>query len=192
MPVKRVQSTLGPNEEDNNATGMDLNLDLGVDGNGQLSEGGPVAIKYRRYKSNNALAHECQRLLALTATPTPDQLASLVQKYLIRNGHDPSVQSHRVRALVKEWFRKRREYLASKIYRVCDELMPALWSDLSASAADRSSSYDQLVELIVDDELVVECVRLESKLPITVDEAAREFVRQKIRDYFYKLCVAVA
>lgn len=149
------------------------------------------ACKMRRYKANNDLAHFCQQLMSHTATPNCDQLNQLVHDYCVQHG-DPG-NPRQVRSKVKEWFRKRREYMASKIYRACDELMSGFWEDMVRLKHDQltSQAYQEIVGHIVADDVIVDHVAHAASLPIFDLDGLRAFVRKKIRDYFDKLCVEI-
>lgn len=146
-------------------------------------------FKYRKYKNNGEVAKQCQKLLQITAYPTVAQITSLVHK--IAQIDPNTMEINEIKSTVLLWFRKRREYLAAKVYNSCDDLMGVAWTQTieAMQAAGMSPiNYDAVVEEIVSDQILMkEIVRI-TKLPVKDQSNALSFARRKVRDYFTKLC----
>lgn len=148
------------------------------------------SVKFRNYKNNNDVAFHCQKLLKITAYPTVAQITILIHE-IIRSQPANSQEIDLVKKKVLQWFRKRREYLALKVYNVCDELMESVWDTIVAQAdVSRITklSYDEIVEVIVSDDYLMEVIFKAAKLPVKDETNGISFVRRKVKDYFNKLC----
>ena len=154
-------------------------------------------LKYRRYKRNNEVAHHCQRLLNITAYPTVAQLTILIHQISQSTRQKIADQSpselDSIRSTVLQWFRKRREYLAAKIYNICDERMGEAWLRICKQANEDSEmakelSYEEIVEEIIKDDEIMSEVFIMARLPITDPVNGLCFVKRKVKDYFMKLC----
>lgn len=139
-------------------------------------------VKIRKYKKNNDVAYHCQKLLAVTAYPDVAQLTMVVNQI----SQTSTAEVDEIKSLVLQWFRKRREYLAMKVYNVCDDLMNDVWRTV---LANRYLSYDSTVEAIMADTVLMEKMVNRAKLPVKDEENAIAFVRRKVKDYFMKLCI---
>lgn len=154
-------------------------------------------LKYRRYKRNNEVAHHCQRLLNITAYPTVAQLTILIHQISQSTRQKIADQSpselDSIRSTVLQWFRKRREYLAAKIYNICDERMGEAWLRICKRANEdseigRELSYEEIVEEIIKDDEIMSEVLIMARLPINDTANGLCFVKRKVKDYFMKLC----
>ena len=146
-------------------------------------------FKYRKYKNNGEVKNQCQRLLQFTAYPTVAQVTALVHR--ITQIDPNTMEINEIKSTVLHWFRKRREYLASKVYAVCDDLMGVIWSQAMGNlqaAGVSQITYDLIVEEIVTDTVLMEEILKVAKLPVKDGINALNFVRRKVRDYFTKLC----
>ena len=152
------------------------------------------AVKYRKYKRNNEIAHHCQKLLKVTAYPSVAQITLLVHQIINTSSGESkpiATEIDSIRSIVLQWFRKRREYLASKVYNVCDELMGDVWMAVlmrAESAGISPLSYDSTVEEIVSDAAFMKGIFHASDLPIKDETNGISFVKRKVKDYFTKLC----
>ncbi len=129
----------------------------------------------RRYKTNNVVAQVCSRFLQKTANPRPQDLNEIVHQ--ISHAEDLMLQEteKKLKSQVREWFRKRREYLAAKIYRSCDRLLPKAMGDRDAWT---------MANEVCKNETIISLISLEAKLPMQLDEEKFAFVREKIKDYY--------
>lgn len=147
------------------------------------------SFKYRKYKNNGEVKNQCQKLLQITAYPTVAQVTALVHRI---SQIDPNtMEINEIKSTVLHWFRKRREYLASKVYAACDDLMGVIWTQAMENLHNTGVSqitYDLVVEEIVSDIILMTEIVKVSKLPVKDEANALNFVRRKVRDYFTKLC----
>lgn len=150
------------------------------------------SIRYRNYKYNNDVAHHCQKLLKITAYPTVAQITILVHE-IRRSDSTNSQELDVIKRKSLQWFRKRREYLALKVYNVCDELMESVWDAVVARSEVENDSnkltYDATVDEIVSDDLLMMTIFEAAKLPVKDKTNGVSFVRRKVKDYFNKLCI---
>lgn len=145
-----------------------------------------VSVKIRKYNKNNNVAYHCQKLLKITAYPSVTQLAILIHQI---SQQSDGIGLNEIKSLVLLWFRKRREYLAKKVYSACDDLMLDVWETKTSEESDSIPlSYDQTVNLIISDTILMEKIVKISKLPVKDEVNALDFVRKKVGDYFMKLC----
>lgn len=146
-------------------------------------------FKYRKYKNNGEVKNQCQRLLQITAYPTVAQVTALVHRIV---QIDPNtMEINEIKSTILHWFRKRREYLASKVYAVCDDLMGTIWTQAIENlqtAGVSQITYDLVVEEIISDTILMSEIVKASRLPVKDETNALNFVRRKVRDYFTKLC----
>lgn len=153
--------------------------------------------KFRKYKKNNEIAHHCQKLLKVTAYPSVAQITLLIHQIISSSssGISNSNEIDSIRSIVLQWFRKRREYLASKVYSVCDEMMADVWMAVllkAESAGCGPLSYDSTVEAIISDSPLMKGIFRASDLPIKDETNGVNFVKRKVKDYFTKLCSKIA
>lgn len=158
----------------------------------------PENFKFRKYKNNNEIAHHCQKLLKVTAYPSVAQITVLIHQInstLTPNTMESSSNElNTIRSIILQWFRKRREYLASKVYSVCDELMGDIWMSVlmrCEASGILPISYDSTVEEIISDDSLMKGIFHASDLPIKDEENGINFVKRKVKDYFTKLCSKV-
>lgn len=150
--------------------------------------------RYRRYKRNNEIAHHCQKLLKVTAYPSMAQITLLIHQINASTSKKlPHAMSpDEIRATILHWFRKRREYLASKIYEICDMRMKIVWAitqkQLIIERGLLNPTHDQIVHDIVENDGLMREIMISGKLPILNHANCVEFVRKKVGDYFTKLC----
>lgn len=166
-------------------------------------------LKLRKYKCNNYIAGYCQRLMKITAYPSVAQLTVLCHQIKLSDGSGGHfhLEIDEIKSKVLQWFRKRREYLSTKVYNVCDEHMEQVWirtclhfqstKDLDSDFDDEKKkkdqtqhniTYDMVIEEIVKNDFLMQQVLNEAKLPIKNVDNAMSFVRRKVKDYFTKLC----
>ena len=146
------------------------------------------SFKFRKYKKNNEIARHCQKLLKVTAYPSVAQITLLIHQ-IATSTENNEIDS--IRPIVLQWFRKRREYLAAKVYSVCDELMGDIWTAVvmrAESAGMSPISYDSTVEEIVSDNGLMKGILQAADLPIKDETNGVSFVKRKVKDYFTKLC----
>lgn len=143
------------------------------------------STKFRNYKNNNDVAYHCQKLLKITAYPTVAQITILVHE-IKRSDASNTQELDVIKRKALQWFRKRREYLALKVYNVCDELMESVWDAVVARSP--KLTYDATVEEIVSDEALMLTIFEAAKLPVKDQTNGLSFVRRKVKDYFNKLC----
>lgn len=147
------------------------------------------SFKYRKYKNNGEVKNQCQRLLQITAYPTVAQVTALVHR--IAQIDPNTMEINEIKSTVLHWFRKRREYLASKVYAVCDDMMGVIWTQAVENlqtAGLTHITYDLVVEEITSETILMEEIVKLAKLPVKDEANALNFVRRKVRDYFTKLC----
>lgn len=146
-------------------------------------------FKYRKYKNNGEVKNQCQKLLQITAYPTVAQVTALVHR--ITQIDPNTMEINEIKSTILHWFRKRREYLASKVYAVCDDLMGVIWTQATENlqtAGVSQITYDLVVEEIISDTILMTEIVKGAKLPVKDEANALNFVRRKVRDYFTKLC----
>lgn len=168
----------------------DISCDLAKEssssgGNG-TGGGNGKPLRGRRYKTNNVLVQVCSRYLQRTANPRPQELSEIVAQILSaedcnyngRNGlmtYKDKEMDKKLKSQVREWFRKRREYLAAKIYRSCDRLLPKIPRDADALSFARD---------ICRNDNVIGVIAVEARLPMNSEEQKHAFVKEKIKDYY--------
>ncbi len=143
----------------------------------------------KRYKKNEIVARFCQITLKHTAYPSPDQIHQLQQAingaYLREYDYFPP--QGQLRSQIKEYFRKRREYMTSKIYAACDDVMTSWWqATLNEMSPD--VTYDEVVKQIVESEKYMNLLMFMIRLPVTNEDAVKSFIKKRVVDYFYKMC----
>lgn len=131
----------------------------------------------RKYHNSNVLAQCCQKVLNLTAHPGINQIAEIVHQ-LKGNENISSNAEKKLRSSVREWFRKRREYMATKIYRSCERLLPKIPS--------KQYEIDEFIKSIHSNHALIGIIMLESKLPMQSEKERINFVTEKITDYYLK------
>ena len=128
----------------------------------------------RKYKRNNSLAQVCQKWLKRTVYPRSNEIFDMVSEV---KASMPAVPDKKLRSLVREWFRKRREYLSTKIYRLCDQFLPK-------EKGKNDQDIDALIERATTNADLIGLIVLQAKLPMEDEAARREFVKEKIVDYY--------
>lgn len=187
VPYKKSPLSLDPNQMPNIKADHQAKQIKATDDEGEIDE---EVGKFRKYKKNNEIAQQCQKLLRITAYPTVAQLTQLVDQ-IAQSSAVNNMKISEIRSAVLHWFRKRREYMASKVYSVCDDVMTDAWMGTinSALEADQvSPNYEKTVEMILSDGILIDTIVLKSKIPVKNHQSARNFVQRKVRDYFTKLC----
>ena len=132
-------------------------------------------IRGRRYKTDNILAQVCARFLQKTANPRPHDLNEIVAQIVRAEDGILQYSEKKLKSQVREWFRKRREYMATKIYRSCDRLLPKALADEEAWIVARQ---------VCNNETVIGLIAVEAKLPMSSEEEKFGFVREKVKDYY--------
>lgn len=136
---------------------------------GHLSRG-------RKYHNTNVLAQVCQEVLCKTAHPSLPQINEIVTRLCYAGG--PSEK--KLKSLVREWFRKRREYMATKIYRSCQSLLPL------CPIGSRDQDMSDFIRSIHLNDALIGIIMLESKLPMESETEKLDFVKEKIVDFYLK------
>lgn len=140
-------------------------------GVGQSSRG-------RKYHNTNLLAQYCQEVLHITAHPTLVQISEIVIK-LKSSMYD--APEKKLRSSIREWFRKRREYMATKIYRSCKRLLPPC-----PHKTKESEKMTSFLRKIHSNSALIGIIMLESKLPMQSEKEKIEFVTEKVTDFYLK------
>lgn len=140
-----------------------------VSSRGQLSRG-------RKYHNTNVLAQYCQEVLCKTAHPSIVQISEIVARLNYAGG--PSEK--KLKSLVREWFRKRREYMATKIYRSCQSILPPCPTE------SHDQEMSEFIRSIHSNRSLIGIIMLESKLPMESETEKIDFVKEKIIDYYLK------
>ena len=108
----------------------------------------------RKYHNTNLLAQYCQEVLSKTAHPSLAHISEIVAKL-----HSPGGPTEKkLKSLIREWFRKRREYMATKIYRSCERLLPC-------PIGTRDQEMSEFIKSIHSNNALIGIIMLESKLP---------------------------
>lgn len=136
------------------------------------------APRGRRYHNTNLLAQYCQEVLAITAHPTLSQIDGIVEK--LKESDDTNhVAFKKLRSSVREWFRKRREYMATKVYKSCQRLLPP-------NAPEDKEEIDRFIKKIHKNSALIGIIMLESHLPMASEKEKIAFVKEKIVDFYMK------
>lgn len=138
---------------------------------------GRIGRGRRGQNNSNLLANCCHEVLAITAHPTLEHIGEIIAQL---QSHHPCQSEKQLRSLVREWFRKRREYMATKIYRSCDRLLPKMSNTL-----DENLMNEFIKEIIARKDLV-KVIKIEARLPMESDDEKMDFVREKIADFYMK------
>ena len=132
----------------------------------------------RKYHNSNTLAQYCQELLSVTAHPDLNQIMEIVGK-LKRSPYASSSTDKKLKSSIREWFRKRREYMATKVYRSCQRLLPAVPND-------SGNNIEDIINSIHKNEPLIAIIAMESKLPMQSEIEKFNFVKEKIVDYYLR------
>lgn len=89
----------------------------------------------------------------------------------------PQFRPKELLSKIREWFRKRREYMSQRIFHVCEETFPAI----SMTSDDRLR--DCIAQVNQDDSLVLKKIVHDSQLEIIDEHVAREYVREKVQTH---------
>ena len=130
----------------------------------------------RKYHNTNLLAQYCQEVLSKTAHPSIGQISEIVSKLYYPGG--PTEK--KLKSLVREWFRKRREYMATKIYRSCQSLLPP------CPIGSRDQEMSEFIKSIHSNHALIGIIMLESKLPMESESEKIDFVKEKVIDFYLK------
>ena len=131
----------------------------------------------RRYHNTNLLAQYCQEVLSKTAHPSLTQIDEIVDKLKDPQQSNQNT-SKKLKSSIREWFRKRREYMATKIYKSCQRLLP--------SAPAEKEEMDRFIKKIHKNTALLGIIMLESHLPMESEKEKIAFVKEKIVDYYVK------
>jgi hypothetical protein len=135
--------------------------------------------KFRKYKSNSIIADICQKEIRNNLYPQAADISNMVENIMrIQKITNSKSEEKKIRSLIREWFRKRREYLAGKVYRSCEILLPL--------NPDEGESITDLVNRCLSNDSIIKKVILNSKLPIDNEHVKRQFVNQKVTDFYFK------
>lgn len=135
-----------------------------------------TSARGRKYHNTNLLAQYCQEILSKTAHPSIGQISEIVNKLYYPGG--PTEK--KLKSLIREWFRKRREYMATKIYRSCQNLLPPY------PTGSREHDISEFIKTIQSNYALIGIIMLESKLPMESEIERMDFVKEKIIDYYLK------
>lgn len=135
----------------------------------------------RKYHNTNLLAQYCQEVLNLTAHPTMSQIGDIVEKLKTSGGPNYDSTEKKLRSSVREWFRKRREYMATKIYKSCKRLLPSC-----PHKTKQCEKMTNFLKKIHSNSALVGIIILEAKLPMQSEKEKIEFVKEKITDFYLK------
>ena len=133
----------------------------------------------RKYHNTNLLAQYCQEVLYVTAHPSLCQIGNIVEK--LKNSGS-NLQEKKLRSSVREWFRKRREYMASKIYRSCQRLLPAC----PFKGGKQSEKMTNFLYKVHSNTSLIGIIMLESKLPMQSETEQLDFIKEKVTDFYLK------
>ena len=135
----------------------------------------------RKYQNSNLLAQFCQILLNSTAHPNLNQIADFVYQLKSNSSNsnnNSSISEKKLRSAVREWFRKRREYMATKIYRSCQRLLP--------KEVPKDQNISDFLKSVHSNETIIGIIMLEAKLPMQYEKEKIDFVKEKITDFYLK------
>lgn len=130
----------------------------------------------RKYHNSNLLAHHCQQLLKKTAHPSLTQIDEVVDK--LNDLQSSHKTCKKLRSSIREWFRKRREYMATKIYKSFQRLLP--------EAPDVKDEIDRFIKKVHKNTALLGIIILESHLPMEGEKERIDFVKEKIVDFYLK------
>jgi hypothetical protein len=137
------------------------------------------APRGRRYHNTNLLAQYCQEILAITAHPSISQIDGIVDKLKEPEESNHVTRCKKLRSSIREWFRKRREYMATKVYKSCQRLLPSV-------APDEKEEIDKFIKKIHKNSSLIGIIMLESHLPMASEKEKIAFVKEKIVDFYMK------
>jgi hypothetical protein len=142
----------------------------------KVFKGYSATTRGRKYHNSNILAHSCQVVLNETAHPSFSQIADIVNQLKTSLG-SAAKSDKKIRSNVREWFRKRREYMATKVYRCCERLLPKFAT---------GNNMNEFLKSIQANKPLIGLIMIESKLPMKFEEERIQFVKEKIADYYLK------
>jgi hypothetical protein len=142
---------------------------------------------FRRYKTNNDMAFYCQKLMKSTINPDSSQISDLV-KAMIKNKEPISLLNpfNKIASLIKEWFRKRREYLTSKINQACQNHLNFINNQELFQNLSKECQIDFLSHLFERNDFIND-VACKTKVPFLDESAKIQFISKKINIFYLKL-----
>lgn len=155
----------------------------GTTANTSTSAYQPQQSRGRKYLNTNLLARFCQEVLQITAHPSLVQISEIVDRLKMSSSstNNNNISEKKLRSSVREWFRKRREYMATKIYRSCKRLLPPC--PFKTKESEKMTNFLRKVHANSD---LIGIIMLESKLPMQSEREKLDFVKEKVTDFYLK------
>ena len=138
----------------------------------------PAGPDVRRSSSNNSSPHEVQRtdldrfllphLHHSSKVPAEDILKAIISEY---QRAFPHTNCTKLNSRIKEWYRKRREYMTHRVYNYCNKNF-------------RLRDGQEVLEMLRGNAQVLDEIREECKLDVTDAHAAREYAYDRVESFF--------
>lgn len=119
-------------------------------------------------EQRRALDHYCLPLLRKRITPTTSELNTIISRL---ESTYPTMERRRLLSKVREWFRKRREYMSSKVFTLCERLFP--------HSIDTQKALDKAVYTLKHTPQLLESIVRTANLDLEDISIAREFCYEK-------------
>jgi hypothetical protein len=113
----------------------------------------------------------CLPLLQVNPKPSKEELQSIARQL---EQHYPQFRYKDLLSKIREWFRKRREYMSQRIFYVCELAFPA------ASLNTDERLRECIAEVNQKNSRVLMKIVSDSQLDITDEFAAQEYCREKV------------
>ena len=139
--------------------------------------------------SKSDLDDYCLPLLQRRATPTLGELNSLAMAMKTATYHH--LDTRAILSRIREWFRRKREYMSQRVMNVCQRRFPPASLDAEAVAslllAFSSSSSSAAAASSGQAERLLREVAKEANLEVTEEASLLEFTREKCIGYLENL-----
>ncbi len=113
----------------------------------------------------------CLPLLQVNPKPEKDELQTIARHL---EPFYPQFRHKDLLSKIREWFRKRREYMSQRIFNICEQVFPA--STMTSDVRLREC----IAEINQDHSRVLMKIIHESQLEITDEKAAMDYCREKV------------
>lgn len=140
-----------------------------------------AAAAYSRKISKSDLEDYCLPLLQRRATPSLGELNSLAMAMKTAKYHH--LESRHILSKIREWFRRKREYMSQRVLNVCQRRFPP--ASLSADAV--SSLLLAFVKNSVQSVALLKEVAKEANLEVIDEDSLMEFTHEKCIGYLENL-----
>lgn len=114
----------------------------------------------------------CLPLLQVNPKPSKEELQAIARQL---EQYYPQFRYKDLLSKIREWFRKRREYMSQRIFSVCEMAFPA------ASLTTDERLRECVAEVNENNSRVLMKIVHDSQLEITDEFAAQEYCREKVK-----------